>query len=111
MQSSTPAVNGQSPQPDLIGSSGEKKVGQYTWVWRSVRIVASKAPKITVACPQGDVVLSGGYQGLIGPYHGGFSIYGSGPSSSFDAWIFYAVGTGRSETTKMTFYAGCAPAK
>ena len=103
MQSSGPAVNGQPLRYDLVGSSGEKKVGQYVWVWRTATVKVGEGYKtIEADCPSNYAVTGGGFR-----LQGGF-VNASKPNDAFDGWVIVASSTGTSHDTT---YAGCAPAK
>jgi hypothetical protein len=91
--------------PDFfVGASGEKKVGQYIWVWRTEKVPKFHESLIEADCPVGYAVTGGGYyQKLSG------GVFESRPNGAFDGWIVEA-GAGYSAANTVTAYAGCAPA-
>jgi hypothetical protein len=97
-------LHGEFTSPD-----GQRQVGNYVFVWRSASITTLTVTEIEAQCPTGDVVLAGGYQGTIGAFWGGFNLYASEPSSTFDGWVIEAIGTTQHRTTMMTVYATCVP--
>lgn len=52
-------ASGQILRPGLVAPMGEKKVGQYVWVWRSERLRIRQRAEIEAPCPTGYVVLGG----------------------------------------------------
>lgn len=88
--------------PTFITPDGEKKLGQYIWVWHTQRLVKDRQVTVQALCPAGYVVLGGGYIGK-----GGFAEYGERPSQTFDAWDVLV--TVDYSPAIVTAYASCAP--
>jgi hypothetical protein len=114
--SALPASGQALPMP-FVGPSGEKKAGQYIWVWHSAKLEVDRSSKIIQAgCPVGYVVLSGGYHIAIDS--GGPVITASNPNQALDGWTVEVSPTYRSaastevrQIATVTVWATCAPAK
>jgi hypothetical protein len=93
----------------FIGPMGEKKIGDYVWVWRTEKLKVNEKAQIEAPCPTGYVVLGGGYQGVSGasPY-GPDYVTASRPSETFDGWILEASGGAYLPVT-VTVYATWGP--
>jgi hypothetical protein len=104
-------VRGQvfTPQGLMASPEGQRKEGNYVWVWRSEIVTPSKVSKIVVSCPPGYVALSGGYEGVKNGYYGGFDLFANKPTTTFDGWLIVAGGTSPRGPTTMTVYATCVP--
>ena len=90
--------------PTFIGPDGQKKIGQYVWVWHAGRISKSGQMQVEADCPVGYVVLGGGYNskaGIVRTPH---------PNQAFDGWVVNLVGSGY-EPGSVTVYASCAPSQ
>src|SRR5580704_19032732 len=74
-------------RPSFFGPTGEKKVGQYVWVWHTVKVPAGRVETVEADCPIGDVVLGGGYR-----ESDAYTIAHTTPNGRFDGWIVDAPG-------------------
>lgn len=90
-------------RPPFATPNGEKKIGQYVWVWRTEKIPVGPNKQVEVDCPTGDVVTGGGYKPNT------VSVYESAPTPGFDGWMVYADTAYKGPNT-VTVYAGCVPA-
>jgi hypothetical protein len=90
-------------QPMYVTPDGQKKVGQYIWVWHTARISKSGQMEVEADCPVGYVVLGGGYFNKAG------IIQWPHPNEAFDGWVVNLVGSGYGPGS-VTVYASCAPA-
>jgi len=95
-------------QPRFVGADGEKKVGQYIWVWHAEKIPSGGEKVIEADCPHGYAVLGSGYE--VSP-SGGLFIFYSKPNNSLDGWTFSVGNSTSNPPVTMTVYASCAPAK
>jgi hypothetical protein len=96
-------------RPAFVTPDGEKKIGQYVWVWRSKTIAIGKNAEIEAPCPTDYVVLGGGFKTAANGSYYGLRTASSRPSETFDAWVVDTGGAGY-EMVTVTVYAGCAPA-
>jgi hypothetical protein len=78
---------------------GQKKIGPYIWVWRTVTLY--KETTVETDCPVNDAVISGGIKSANSS-----GIHGSYPNAALTGWIVSVFGYGRG-----TAFAGCAPVK
>jgi hypothetical protein len=92
-------------RPAFARSDGEKKVGQYVWVWRSGTISSSQGSEIEADCPLNRVVLGGGYALKSGFL---YEVVATRPNAAFDGWVLIAI-PGYSAPAVVTVYAVCAP--
>jgi hypothetical protein len=92
-------------QPRFVGPDGQKKVGDYVWVWHSETISKSSAREVEADCPIDYVVISGGYTETRS-----FAVGATTPTKGFDGWVVDAFGSYSGSNT-VTVYAACAPAK
>jgi hypothetical protein len=92
-------------QPRFVGPDGQKKVGDYIWVWHSEKFSPSNTGEIEADCPLAHVVIGGGYS-----VKGAFSVGATTPNAAFDGWIITGL-SGYNEGATVTAYASCAPAK
>jgi hypothetical protein len=103
-------AGGQVLRSAFLGQTGEKKVGQYVWVWRSKKIPVGGSAEIEAPCPANYVVLGGGYKiAAKGGYYGRPTA-SSRPSETFDGWVVDTEG-GELEMLTVTAYGACAPVK
>lgn len=89
--------------PSFIGPEGQKKIGQYVWVWTTRHIPKDHGVFIEADCPIGYVVLSGGYGQTVT-----LPVAESMPNAAFDSWVVEAFAS-YSGPNKVTVYASCAP--
>lgn len=110
-------ANGQAPPMPFVGSSGEKKAGQYVWVWHAAKLEVDRSSKtIQAGCPAGYVVLGGGYHVAI--ESGGPAITASSPNQALHGWTV-EISPGYTSTAStevrqiatVTVWATCAPPK
>lgn len=95
-------------QPRFVGPDGEKKVGEYVWVWRSEKIASGGQRVVATDCPTDYAVLGGGYD--VSPSVAVFTYY-SKPNSDLDGWTFSVANSSSNPPVTVTVYASCAPAK
>jgi hypothetical protein len=95
-------------QPRFVGADGEKKVGQYIWVWHAEKIPSGGQRVVATDCPTNYAVLGGGYE--VSPSVAVF-IYYSKPNSDLDGWTFSVANSSSNPPVAVTVYASCAPAK
>jgi hypothetical protein len=107
---STSLAGGQVLRPAFLGQTGEKKVGQYVWVWRSKKIQVDKSAEIEATCPTDYVVLGGGYKIAANGGYYGHPTASSRPSETFDGWVVDTDG-GAYAIVTVTVYGSCAPEK
>jgi hypothetical protein len=91
-------------RPTFTTPDGEKKVGDYVWVWHTERIAERHEEAVEADCPVGYAVTGGGYRDTANDV-----LYGM-PNPGFDGWIVEAAAR-YSEPNTVTVYAGCAPGK
>lgn len=91
----------------LFGTpNGQKKVGQYVWVWASKKVQSGGSATIEADCPMNYVVLGGGSKNPV------FMFTSQNmPNASFDGWIMQVGNSTSNPPTTVTVYASCAPAK
>lgn len=87
----------------LIAPDGEKKIGQYVWVWHSATVGSRSQGEVEADCPIGLVVLAGGYKLKAG------SVSSPRPNAAFDGWVINLYGSGYGKPGAITVYAACAP--
>lgn len=97
-------TSGQMLRPSFVSPMGEKKVGQYVWVWRTEKIPVDHERQIEVDCPIDYVVTGGGYR-----ESNAFGVGETTPTPGFDGWVVEAFASYSGPNT-VTVYAGCAPA-
>ena len=102
-------VRDQSPGTAAL-SNGQKKVGQYVWVWRSKKLAVDQSAHVEAPCPTGYVVLGGGYKIATSKGYYGRPTASSRPSETFDGWVVDTEG-GAYQKVTVTVYGACAPAK
>jgi hypothetical protein len=95
-------------QPRFVGPDGQKKLGDYVWVWRSAKIASGSQRVIDADCPSGYAVLGGGYEVSLSV---GVFIYYSKPNNDLDGWTFSVGNSSSNPPVTVTVYASCAPAK
>jgi hypothetical protein len=93
-------------QPRFVGPDGEKKVGQYIWVWHAEKLPGGAQKVIEADCPHGYAVLGNGYQ--VDPPDLIYTGY-SKPNGGFDGWILSAGNSSSNPPLTVTVYASCAP--
>lgn len=87
----------------FLGPDGEKKFGQYVWVWHT-EIPPEKKVSVEARCPEGYVVLGGAYETTTGAV----GVISSHPSADFNGWVV-VTGGGSGYGGRITVYASCAP--
>jgi hypothetical protein len=92
-------------QPRFVGPDGQKKVGDYVWVWHSATISKDSGREVEADCPVNYVVISGGYTESRP-----FAVGATTPTQGFDGWVVDAFASYSGSNT-VTVYAGCASAK
>jgi hypothetical protein len=90
--------------PGFVGPDGQKKVGDYVWVWHTGQVSKSGEMEVEADCPIGYVVTGGGYLSKDR------LLFSPRPNAAFDGWVVTLEGSGYGPG-RVTVYAGCAPAK
>jgi hypothetical protein len=93
-------------QARFFRPAGEKKVGEYIWVWRAEKIRSGGQKVIEADCPHGYAVLGNGYQ--VDPPDLIYTGY-SKPNGGFDGWTVSAGNSSSNPPVTVTVYASCAP--
>ena len=102
--STLPAQARLQTQPVFVIPDGEKKVGDYVWVWRTERIAERHQEAIEADCPVNYAATGGGYRDTAN------DVLYSMPNAGFDGWVVEAAAR-YSEPNTVTVYVGCAPIK
>jgi hypothetical protein len=90
--------------------TGEVRKGDYAYVWRSMQVTAGPTKELEVSCPQGYLVVSGGYDAVMpNGYYGGVDVFESEPAANQDGWKVDAQGRRGSATVRVM--AICAQSK